>query len=76
VEILGQTKMLYTEGNRTVHLYSEAAANVDAIAVWRETIKRWDAPHDIEAIGDLDRDRILGNIERALRTTNTRLDVI
>ena len=76
VEVLGQTGMLYAEVERSLHLYSEVAGTIDAIAIWRDSIKRWDPPHDGETIGTEERERIIGNIQRAFEATNKKLDVI
>jgi hypothetical protein len=76
VEVLGQTGMFYAEVERSLHLYSEVAGTIDAIAIWRDSIKRWDPPHDGETIGTEERERIIGNIQRAFEATNKKLDVI
>jgi hypothetical protein len=76
VEVLGRTGMLYHEEERTLHVYSEEAGTIDAIAIWRDSIKRWDPPNDGEPISDQDREQIIQNIQRAFEATRQRLDVI
>ena len=68
--------MLYIANGRSSHLYSEVAGTIDAIAIWRDSIKRWDPPHDGETIGTEERERIIGNIQWAFEATNKKLDVI
>lgn len=75
-KVLGRTGMLYTANGRSLHLYSEVLAIPNAIAIWRNSIERWDPPNDGEPISDQDREQIIQNIQRAFEATKQRLDVI
>jgi hypothetical protein len=75
-EVLGRTGMLYTEGARSLHLYSEVLAKPNAVSIWRDSIKRWDPPNDAEPISDQEREQIIQNIQRAFEATKQTLGVI
>jgi hypothetical protein len=68
--------MRYVEGDRSIFVDSEVLAKPGAIALWSETIKRWDPPHDAEAVGPEDRSRIIENIQRAFESQGHELQVI
>ena len=76
VEVLGRTGMRYVEGDHSMFVDSEVLAKPGAIALWRESIKRWDPPHDAEAVGPKDRSRIIENIQRAFESQGHELQVI
>lgn len=68
--------MRYVEGDRSMFVDSEVLAKPGAMALWRETIKRWDPPHDAEAVGPEDRRRIIENIQQAFESQGHELQVI
>ena len=76
VEVLGRTGMRYVEGERSMFVDSEVLAKPGAMALWAETIKGWDPPHDAEAVGPDDRSRIVDNIRRAFESQGYELQVI
>ena len=76
VEVLGRTGMRYVEGDRSMFVDSEVLAKPGAMALWGETIKRWDPPHDAAAVGPEDRSRIIENIQRAFESQGYELQVI
>jgi len=75
-KVLGRTGMLYMANGRSLHLYSEVLAIPNAVAIWRDSIRRWDPPNDADPISDQDREQIIQNIQRAFEATKQRLDVI
>jgi hypothetical protein len=78
VEVLGKTGLLYTEGVRTMNIYSELLApgrSADT-AIWTNSISKWKPPHDGEVIDQQERTRILENIRRAIRFAGDDIDVI
>jgi hypothetical protein len=76
VEVLGRTGGLrYSEGERTIHIGSETLAPASAIAMSAAAIVRWDPPHDGEPLWDVDRARIISNIQRAFATKGWTLEV-
>ena len=67
--------MRYVEGDRSMFVDSEVLAKPGAMALWGETIKRWDPPHDAE-VGSDDRARIIENIRQAFESQGYELQVI
>jgi hypothetical protein len=76
VTVLGRTGLLYTEGGRSMFVDSEMLARPNGIAVYRESISRWDPPHEAGALTEGDRERILASIVAALRLQGLDADVI
>jgi len=76
IEVLGRTGMRYVEGDRSMFVDSEVLAKPGAMALWGETIKGWDPPHDAEVVGPDDRLRIIENIRRAFESQGYELQVI
>jgi hypothetical protein len=68
--------MRYSERGRSLRLYSEVLAKPNAISIWGNSIKRWDPPHEGDAIGPDEGARIIDNIRRAFEGTNQQLDVL
>jgi hypothetical protein len=68
--------MRYVEGDRSMFVDSEVLAKPGAMALWGETIKRWDPPHESEIVGSDDRGRIIENIRRAFESQGYELQVI
>ena len=46
------------------------------MAVYKDTIQKWDPPCDNVPVTDLDRERILNNIADAFRSQGFGIDVI
>jgi hypothetical protein len=76
VEVLGRTGLRYREGNRTLFVDSEVLSGAAGIAVYRDTIARWEAPHDADTVDQADRERILNNIREAFRFQGFEIQVI
>ena len=55
---------------------SEMLARPNGIAVYRESISRWDPPHESDALSEGDRERVLASIVVALRLRGLDVDVI
>lgn len=66
VEVLGRTGLRYTEGERTLFVDSEVLMGPSGLAVFSDSISRWESPEDQE-ISDEEKRRILDNIRRAFR---------
>lgn len=73
---LGRTGLRYAEGGRSMFVDSEMLACPNGIAVYRESISRWDPPHESDALSESDRARILESIVRALRSQGLEVDVL
>ena len=55
---------------------SEVLTGQSGMAVYKETIQRWDAPHENVPVTESDRARILNNIRDAFRFQGFEIDVI
>jgi len=76
VEVLGRTGLCYREGTRKMFVDSEVVTGPAGMAVYRDTIERWDAPHEANIVGDVERERILNNIREAFRFQGFEIQVI
>ena len=78
VEVLGRTGILYKEGKRAILVDSELLApqSPAGIAVSRNSIRSWQAPHEGEPIDDTRREAIIDNIRRAVRFKGDDIEVI
>jgi hypothetical protein len=65
VEILGRVGILYTEGEKSIHIDSEVLAS-ESIAISKSSIKSWNPPHNNDIIDEKKRDLIIENIRKAL----------
>jgi hypothetical protein len=74
VEVLGRTGLLYSEGEKHMHVDSEVL-NAESIAVIKNSIKTWDSPFEAEAVDDQKRASILENIRQALRFDNATVEI-
>jgi len=68
--------MRYVEGDRSMFVDSEVLAKPGAMALWGETIRRWDPPYDAEMVGPVERSRIIDNIRLAFESQGYELQVI
>ena len=76
MEVLGRTGLRYRETGRQMFADSEVVTGPSAIAVYKDTIQKWDPPYDNVAVLDSDRGRILNNIREAFRSQAFEIDVI
>jgi hypothetical protein len=76
VEVLGRTGLCYREAGRQMFVDSEVLTGPSAMAVYKDTIQKWDPPHENISVTDSDRDRILNNIRDAFRSQGFEIDVI
>lgn len=76
VEVLGRTGLCYREAGRQMFVDSEVLIGSSGMGVYKDTIEKWDSPHENVPVTDLDRDRILKNIRDAFRFQGFEIDVI
>jgi len=76
VEVLGRTGLRYREAGRQMFVDSEVLTGPSGMAVYKDTIQKWDPPYDNVPVTDSDRDRILNNIRDAFRSQGFEIDVI
>ena len=72
VEILGRTGLLYSEGEKRMHVDSEVL-NAESMAVIERSIQTWESPFEAEVIDDRKRASILENIRHALQFDNVTI---
>lgn len=73
IELLGRTGIRYTEGNRSMFIDSEMLALPRTFAIFADSIKAWNPPHQDEALTAEDRGRIIENVRRALEARGSHL---
>ncbi|HEV2952464.1 MAG TPA: Imm74 family immunity protein [Candidatus Dormibacteraeota bacterium] len=76
VEELGRTGLCYTEGERVMLVDSEGLAVPGGMAVYRDSIKSWQPPHEDDPVRPIDRARIIDNIRSALRFSGYEINVL
>ena len=76
VEVLGRTGLRYREGERQMFIDSEVLIGPSGMAVYKDTIQKWDPPDENAPVTDSDRDRILKNIRDAFRSQGFDIDVV
>jgi hypothetical protein len=76
VEVLGRTGLRYREADREMFVDSEVLTGSSGLAVYKDTIQRWDPPYENVSVTDSDRDRVLNNIRDAFRSQGFEIDVI
>lgn len=76
VEVLGRTGLRYHESGRQMFVDSEVLAGPSGMSVYKDTIEKWDAPHENARVTDSDRERILKNIRDAFRFQGFEITVI
>ena len=57
VELLGRTGLRYGEASRQMFVDSEVLTGPSGMAVYKDTIRKWDSPNDSVPVTDSDRDR-------------------
>jgi len=76
VEILGRAGLRYAESGKVMIIDSEVLALPGHMALFRESITRWEAPHEEEPVHEVDRQRIIANIGGAFRSQGFVLEVL
>jgi hypothetical protein len=76
VEVLDRTYLLYREGDRSARVGSEILSSPIGLVMYASTLKRWEPPHEQEAVDDVERRRILDNIQKAFQWKGYDCDVI
>jgi len=76
VEVLGRTGLLYREANRQMFVDSEVLTGSAGMAVYRDTIQKWEPPDESIPVNESDQERILNNIRDAFRFQGFEIVVI
>ena len=77
MRVLGRTGLRYAEGGRSVVIDSEVLATPEppTIAMFKDSVKVWEAPASSEPVTDEERDRIASNIKRAFEACGYGLEI-
>ncbi len=67
VEVLGQTGVMYIEGQRHLFVDSEVLLGPSGMAIYANSIKTWEPPFANEEIDESKKVSIIENIRRAFR---------
>jgi hypothetical protein len=76
VEVLGRTGMRYREGSRSVSVDSEVLAPGKGIAIYVNSIRKWDAPYQEQSISAEDKSRIVANIKSAMDFRQEPIEIL
>jgi hypothetical protein len=75
VNLLDGEYMNYSEGDHKLKFNIEILASPAGYALYKQSIKGWQAPYNAEDIDDVKRERIIQNVERALRFANYQVEI-
>jgi Immunity protein 74 len=75
VEVLGRTGMICREGGRSAFVDSEVLAPGKGIAIFTDSIKKWDSASGEESIGVTEKERIITNIKTAMDFKKETLEI-
>ena len=73
---VGRTRLYYREASPQMFVDSEVLTGPSGMAVYKDTIQKWDPPYENVSVLDSDRDRILNNIREAFRSQGFEINVI
>ena len=76
VEILDLTRLVYTEGSKSLDIDSEVLAGPAGLAIYKDSIQSWNPPHGGDTIDEAERDAIVENIRRAFRFQGFEIHVL
>ena len=68
-----RNKLIYKEADKKTIAFIEQS--YDMVSVNKGSIVRWAEPHSDELIDELERDKILGNIEKAILATDCKFEL-
>ncbi|RPJ24071.1 MAG: hypothetical protein EHM33_19005 [Chloroflexi bacterium] len=69
------TRLVYTEGPKTLYIDSEILASPGNIGIWKESIRNWEPPYSHERIDKNKHDAIVDNIRRAFHWKGESISV-
>jgi len=76
VEVRGRTGIIYREGEREMFIDSEVLTGPSGMMIYKDTINQWEAPNDRVVLSDLEKNRILQNVQDAFRFQGFEIDVV
>ena len=76
VEILGRTRLRYTEGSLVALIDSEALVGEPAMMIYMNRLKGWESPHGSSVVDEESKERIALNLRRAFRFRGHEVEVV
>lgn len=70
VHWIDRFRLRYRERDRSMLIEHDLQALPRLIAIWRDSMKSWEPPHDQDPLDEADKDRIIANMRRAFATRN------
>jgi hypothetical protein len=65
VSLVGRSRIVYTEGDKTLNVSAEMLVGDVDFIIYAETVRRWEPPFDSEVISADEMKRIMDNIGAA-----------
>jgi hypothetical protein len=76
IEMLGRTGIQYRESDKRMLVESEILmTDVPTVAIWRDRIRSWAPPYEMEEISEQKQTEILKRICAALKWRNTQVEI-
>jgi len=76
VEVLGRTGLRYRESDKSMFIDSEVLLGPSGMVVYKNSIRKWDPPHQEEAVSNESRERIVNNVRSAFLFKGYEIAVI
>ena len=76
MEVIGRAGIEYREGTRSMFVDAEVLVAGNGIAVFADSMKGCNFPHDGERVSAEERKRILDNIRRAMEFRGQPVEVV
>ena len=76
VVLIDRFQLRYCEGDRSMLVEQDLQGVQRVIAIERGSMRSWEPPHEHEPVSEEERDRIIGNMRRALAIRGYSLDLL
>jgi hypothetical protein len=76
VEILGRSRIKYSEKDRSTSIQSEALATIGSMALYDDSLIHWDSPHEAELLTIETRNKIISRVDAAFAWRGYKLEVM
>lgn len=76
VRVLGRTGIRYREGDRELHIDSEALAGPAGMAIYAHSIRSWEPPCQDVPLDEVSRARVIENVRAAFKFWGFSIDVL
>ena len=76
VEVLGRAGIRYAEDGKSMFIDSEVLAGPSGMAIYPDSITKWDEPYAALPVSAEDRQRILANLQDAFRFRGFEIQIL